>query len=119
RFTYRVIRNAETVFQSCGRARKSAGQPVRFALFGDCSHSRPVQREIALQVARSEPDFVLLTGDIVYDYGRISEYREKFFPVYSQMMRSIPFIAAPGNHDMVLPNFGKFADSLAYFLYWD
>jgi 3',5'-cyclic AMP phosphodiesterase CpdA len=119
RFRYQVLRNGEAVFQSCGRARKSAAQPVRFALFGDCSHSRPVQREIARRAAQAEPDFILLAGDIVYNYGRISEYREKFFPVYSSAMRSIPFVAAPGNHDMVLPNFGQFADSLAYFLYWD
>jgi hypothetical protein len=32
---------------------------------------------------------------------------------------SIPFIAAPGNHDTDLANYRRFPDALAYFLYWD
>ena len=34
-------------------------------------------------------------------------------------MRSVPFIAAPGNHDTALANYLRFPDALAYFLYWD
>jgi acid phosphatase type 7 len=34
-------------------------------------------------------------------------------------LRSVPFIAAPGNHDTDLANFQRFPDALAYFLYWD
>src|SRR6185312_14106270 len=35
------------------------------------------------------------------------------------LLRSIPFLAAPGNHDVALTNFQRYADALAYFLYWD
>ena len=35
------------------------------------------------------------------------------------LLRSVPFIGAPGNHDTVLTNFERFPDALAYFLYWD
>src|SRR5207253_2847474 len=72
---------------------------------------------------------VFIPGDIVYTNGRISEYRLKFFPVYNAdqasadtgapLLRSIPFIAAPGNHDILPRNYQLFADAMAYFLYWD
>src|SRR5581483_528908 len=34
-------------------------------------------------------------------------------------LRSIPFVAAPGNHDSALANYSRYPDALAYFLYWD
>src|SRR5262249_17039034 len=77
----------------------------------------------------AKPDFIFIPGDIVYGSGRISEYRTKFFPNYNTdepsqangapLLRSVPFIAAPGNHDTALANFQRFPDALAYFLYWD
>jgi len=118
-FCYRISRNGAQVFQSSARAKKTRGHASRVVLFGDCSHSRPVQREIAWQAVAAQPDFILLTGDMVYDYGRITEYREKFFPVYAEAMRSILFVPTPGNHDMHPANFEKFGDAHAYFLYWD
>lgn len=118
-FCYRIRRNGALAFQSSARAKKIRGQKSRVVLFGDCSHSRPVQREIARQAIAAQPDFILLTGDMVYDYGRIEEYREKFFPVYAEAMRSILFVPTPGNHDMHPANLEKFADALAYFFYWD
>ena len=35
------------------------------------------------------------------------------------MLRSIPFYAAPGNHDLLESDLGRFPDALAYFFYWD
>jgi 3',5'-cyclic AMP phosphodiesterase CpdA len=128
-FQYQVLKDNKVIFEAAGRARKSATQPVRFALFGDSSQNTPGQRAIANQVSLTNPDFVFVTGDIVYASGRISEYRDKYFPIYNAekasdetgapLIRSVPFIAAPGNHDTVLQNFQRFPDALAYFLYWD
>lgn len=128
-FRYRVLLGGKAVFESTGKPRKAANQPVRFALFGDCAQGTPSQRAIAYQTSLVNPDFVFITGDIVYGAGRISEYRDKFFPVYNPeeanpaagapLIRSIPFIAAVGNHDTALQNFERFPDALAYFLYWD
>jgi hypothetical protein len=128
-FHYRVLKARESVFESGGRARKAAGQAQRFVLFGDCAQNTPAERAVAYQASLAHPDFLFITGDIVYSNGRISEYRDKFFPVYNTdhadaaagapLLRSVPFIAAPGNHDTALRDFDKFPDGLAYFLYWD
>ncbi len=128
RFAYRVLKAAQPVFEAQAQARKSAKQPYRFVVFGDCAQGTPGQRAIAYQTWRQKPDFVFITGDIVYGRGRVSEYRERYFPVYNAdeaaptkgapLIRSTLFVAAPGNHDIENPNLEKYPDALAYFCYW-
>jgi acid phosphatase type 7 len=128
KFAYRVKKDGVVVFTAEGRARKSAEQPYRFVAFGDCGTDTPEQKEVAFRAFQARPDFVLITGDIVYDRGRISEYRDRFWPMYNAdepspavgapLMRSTLFIAAPGNHDVATRDLGRYPDGLAYFLYW-
>ncbi len=128
-FSYRVLREGKSVFEAKGRTRKSATQPYRFVLFGDCGQGTPSEAAVAYQAYLARPDFIFIPGDIVYSSGRISEYRHKFFPYYNAdepvakvgapLLRSIPFIAAPGNHGTALANRSRYPDSLAYFYYWD
>jgi 3',5'-cyclic AMP phosphodiesterase CpdA len=128
-FQYRVLKSAKPVFEAASRARKSAKQAQRFVLFGDCGQKTAASNAIAYQAYLAKPDFLFIPGDIVYTFGRIAEYRDHFFPQYNAdepsaasgapLLRSIPFIAAPGNHDTALRNFQRFPDALAYFHYWD
>ena len=71
---------------------------------------------------------VAIAGDIVYNRGLISEYTTKFWPVYNKddvdtlgapLMRSIPFVAAVGNHDASTRDLDRFPDALAYYHFWD
>jgi 3',5'-cyclic AMP phosphodiesterase CpdA len=127
-FEYRVRREGETVFSAQARAPRPSGQPYRFVAFGDCGTSTAGQRQVAYQAYRARPDLVLITGDIVYNRGRVSEYREKFWPIYNAavadpgagapLLRSTLFVAAPGNHDIASPDLNTFPDSLAYFYHW-
>ena len=127
-FYYRVLRGGQEVFAATGRARRSASEAYRFVVFGDCAAGTPAEKAIAYQAYKAQPDFLFITGDIVYSAGRISEYREKFFPVYNAataspetgapLIRSVLFLAAPGNHDLAQRDLGRFPDTLAYFYYW-
>ncbi|MBC8101202.1 MAG: metallophosphoesterase [Cytophagales bacterium] len=125
---YRVLKGDVPVFESTLLPRKASGQKQRVVVFGDCSVDSSAQRKIAYQTYLAKPDYVFITGDIVYNRGRISEYRSKYFPIYNAdiaspasgapLIRSTLFLAAPGNHDILHPDFDKAPDSLAYFLYW-
>ena len=129
KFRYRLLQAGKPVFEASARARKPTGQPFRFVLFGDCGQGTPSENAVAYQAYLAKPDFVFIPGDIVYSSGRISEYRDRFYPIYNAdepgatigapLLRSVPFIAAPGNHDTALNNYRRFPDALAYFLYWD
>ena len=128
-FAYRVRKGEETVFAAAAQAPLATGQPYRFVSFGDCGAGTAQQKAIAYQTYLARPDFLMITGDIVYSRGRISEYREKFWPVYNAdvastlmgapLLRSTLFVAAPGNHDIATRDLENFPDGLAYFLYWD
>jgi hypothetical protein len=128
-FAYRVRRGGEVVFEAEGKARKGPDQPYRFVAFGDCAAGTPEQRQVAYRTFLEKPDFVMITGDIVYSRGQASEYRKMFWPVYNAdearpdlgapLLRSTLFVAAPGNHDVATRDLGKYPDGLAYFYNWD
>jgi hypothetical protein len=127
-FAYRVSRGGKVVFEAGARAPKVAHQAQRFVVFGDCGAGTAEQKEIAYRASLSRPDYVMITGDIVYSRGQVSEYREKFWPFYNAdepspgagapLLRSTLFLAAPGNHDIASRDLGKYPDGLAYFYYW-
>lgn len=128
RIPYRLRKAGTIVFGSQAIVPKTGDSPYRFAVFGDCGANTKEQRAVAFQAYAAQPDFVMITGDIVYSRGRISEYREKFWPIYNAngaspalggpLMRSTVFLTAPGNHDISSRDLGKYPDGLAYFLYW-
>jgi acid phosphatase type 7 len=128
-FTYRVTQNGKVVFEANAHARKTGNQPYRFVAFGDTAQDTPSESAVVYRTSLVKPDFVFIAGDIVYSSGRISEYRHHYFPVFNSdeasvvtgapLIRSIPMIAAPGNHDTGRPDFQRYPDAMAYFLYWD
>jgi len=117
RVPYRVTRNGSVVFAAEAQTRKPAAH--RMIVFGDAADGSVEQRTLAKAVAAQKPDAVLITGDLVYGRGRAAEYRDHFFPIYNAedlpLMRSIPFLGVPGNHDMP---FKGWPDAAAYFAYW-
>jgi len=127
-FNYRVVENGKTVFTATGMAPKSESQAYRFVAMGDIGAETADQKALANRTFIEKPDFVLVPGDIVYENGRISEYNSKFWPIYNAdkadaagapIMRSIPFIAAVGNHDADSRDLDKTPDALAYYMFWD
>ncbi|HEY4286549.1 MAG TPA: metallophosphoesterase family protein [Puia sp.] len=126
-FSYRLLLAGKTVFTADGKAPKGENQPYRFVVNGDIGAATPDARLLARQSFLSKPDLVVIPGDIIYENGRVSEYDEKFWPVYNAdqasdqgapVMRSIPYIGAPGNHDVDNRNLNQFPDGLAYFYFW-
>ena len=70
----------------------------------------------------------MITGDIVYGKGLVSEYRTQVLADLQcrrsiaidrrALLRSTLFVAAPGNHDIASRDLGTDPDGLAYFYYW-
>jgi acid phosphatase type 7 len=126
---YRVSVASTPVFTAHAHARKSAAQPYKFVVFGDCAQGTDGQRQVAYQTSLAKPDFVLIAGDIVYSRGLASEYLTKYFPIYNAdepsasagapLLRSTVFIGAPGNHDISIPDVTKYPDALAFYYYWN
>lgn len=122
-FSYRLLKNGKVVFLADAKAPKSRQQPFRFVAFGDIGAGTPEQGPIAQQVFKAQPDLVVVSGDIVYERGLIQEYDKNFWPIYNSdagvpLMRSVPMVAAPGNHDTDTRDLDKYPDALAYYLFW-
>lgn len=102
---------------------------TQFAAFGDCGTGSPGQAAVAFQTFKKNPDFVLVTGDMVYSSGLEIEYRKRFFPMYcapmanpqrgAPLMQSTPFYTLLGNHDIKGYDLREFPDGMAYFYYTD
>ncbi len=132
-FDYRIFDGKKKVFEATAHLPKPGTDVYNFAVFGDCAWEGPAEKTVARRVYEDGVDFAVVTGDIVYHHGRISEYLSHFFPVYNSedpqlgapLLRSTLFVAAPGNHDLyngALSTAGdlhNFPDGLGYFLFWD
>lgn len=117
RVPYRVRLGGKVVFEAQAQTRKPGSH--RMIVFGDAADGSAAQTAIAKAVMAERPDAVFITGDLVYGRGRAAEYRDHFFPVYNSedvpLMRHVPFLGVPGNHDVP---FAKWPDASAYFAYW-
>lgn len=124
---YRVRRGDTVEFAATTRTRAAADQPFRCVVVGDCGTGSVPQKKVAYQIHRRRPDFVFVPGDLVYNDGRISEYRSSFFPVYSPdqaspehgapLMSSTMILGARGQHD-TQATLANQPDGHAFFLYW-
>ena len=127
-FGYRVRRGGVPVFEAHAHGPWTEVHPHRFVVFGDGGADTSAQREVAYQTYRAEPDFVLITGDLVYYAGSFSEYLHHFFPIYNSdrasprsgapLLRSTLVLAAAGNHDLIGRDLDRCPDGLAFYLLW-
>ena len=127
-FAYRVKRAGVPVFEASARAPRPGTHSHRFVVFGDGGAGTSGQRAVAYQAYQARPDFVMMTGDLAYYKGRLAEYLDRFFPVYNSerasprwgapLLRSMPVLATPGNHDLIERDLDRCPDGLAYFFLW-
>lgn len=133
RFRYQVFMDEKRIAEGWFTTQKPPGVKTRFVAFGDNSFGDISDRMIAYQAFKALPDFVLNTGDNVYEDGTDDEYARHFFPVYNAeiagprigapLLRSVPFYTVLANHDVhgkddkkhPVADFVAHPDSLAYF----
>lgn len=91
-----IRRNGQIVFHStgdCGSTRGPRTQnEVTDKMVGDFEEAHPME----------EPQFCLLLGDVVYNFGETEYYYDQFYEPYRNY--HAPVLAAAGNHDgMISP----------------
>lgn len=127
-FQYKISRQKKVVFIADAHAIKKSDQSFRFVAFGDCGAGTPEQKPLANRAFLSNPDLVVMPGDMVYEHGLLAEYYTKFWPVYNAdkvdeagapLLRSVPVVSSPGNHDTDTRDLNKYPDALAYYIVWD
>lgn len=123
-FNYSLSLSGKIIFQAKANSIAKEGQSLKLVVMGDIASGLDAATLIAKQVMNENASLLFITGDIVYDRGLLHEYDQKFWPIYNgnkgaNLMQSIPFVAAPGNHDVEERNFLRYPDALSYFQVWD
>lgn len=127
-YAYRVKVENRLVAQNNFRTR-THHHKTKFAVLGDCGTGSPGQAAVAYQIYQRKPEFALLTGDLVYSNGQVSEYKSRFFQQYcapvpsinrgAPLMQQVPFYTVLGNHDVRASDLSEHPDGMAYFYYMD
>jgi hypothetical protein len=110
-YRYRILSgtrplNGEFEFRATPGREAAPGHPVRytFAVFGDCGAGTEQQGEVARLLEKSDAEFALLPGDIIYSRGEEEHYDLRFFEPYKKSLPRMTFWPALGNHDVGVKN---------------
>jgi len=100
-YAYRLLLDGKVISDG-HRFRTAAADPaatLRFAVLGDSGRGSGKQLDIAALLAQWNPDFVLHTGDAIYERGAPEELDRAYFLPYHALLDHIPFYGCLGNHD--------------------
>ena len=77
-----------------------AGLPFTFLAVGDSGCGCAKQDLVRDRMLASPADFIVHTGDMVYDNGEAVNYDPRFFTPYRDLLRRMVFWPTLGNHDV-------------------
>lgn len=102
-YYYQVLSNNRLLTQTTTfhTANGRDEQRLTFAALGDSGSGLPPQLAVAAQVQAASPNFVIHTGDIVYERGQAEGWEPQFFVPYKGMLGTVCFFTTPGNHDLM------------------
>ncbi len=78
---------------------------IRIAAYGDARGGHTTHAAILGRIRAEDPDLVLATGDLVLRGTDEGDW-QRFFAIAGELVATIPFWSAPGNHDV-----GRFGDA--------
>jgi len=98
-YTYDVLGNGSDAGKGAFTTVPEGEQPFSFAVLGDTQNrANPAHGPIVERIIAQKPDMVFNTGDLVSNGREILDW-ERFFQVNADLMRSIPYYPALGNHE--------------------
>jgi 3',5'-cyclic AMP phosphodiesterase CpdA len=95
------------------RTAPSVDAPFAFVALGDLGLASDDQWAVRQQMARVPHDLTIVTGDVAYSSGELSELQRHFFDVYDELIASIPVFPTSGNHDYETADAAPFREVFA------
>jgi predicted phosphodiesterase len=83
--------------------------PFKFVVYGDTRTRHDFHRKVADAITRSDPDFVVHTGDLVSDGAETSLW-PIFFSIEKELLRKTAFFPCLGNHEKNNAQYYEFFD---------
>ena len=113
-YRYRVGSANTALAQGTFQTAKLAGEPFSFAVWGDSGVGGAGQKALAAQIERQRPDFLVHTGDLIYNRGEAKKFDPYFFRIYAPTLARVPFYGSLGNHDVGTANGQPFLDNFIF-----
>lgn len=113
-YLYRLGAQGKVLFTGEFQTNKAAGEKYQFDVWGDSGSGSDGQKSLAAQIEKSQPDFLLHTGDLIYPNGAAEDFDTHFFDVYKKVLSRVPFYGALGNHDIATDNGQPFLDTFIF-----
>jgi hypothetical protein len=113
-YLYRIGAQGKVLFTGEFQTNKAAGENYQFDVWGDSGSGSDGQKSLAAQIEKSQPDFLLHTGDLIYPNGAAEDFDAHFFDVYKKVLSRVPFYGALGNHDIATDNGQPFLDTFIF-----
>ncbi len=85
--------------QSAFTTAPSAGQPFRFAVYGDSRSNPAAHAQVARDIAGSRPAIVFHTGDVVASGTDYALWQTEFFAPAHELLMCAPVVPVLGNHE--------------------
>ncbi|MGF1505489.1 MAG: metallophosphoesterase [Anaerolineae bacterium] len=102
-FTHPHYINADEQWGEIGLRTLPADGPLRFGVIGDAGFGEQTTYLLVEQMANADLDFVIHTGDVVYDIEDNASAEEawllKWFLPFAPVLKSMPVYPVIGNHD--------------------
>jgi hypothetical protein len=90
-----IALTTETVFRA-----DDPDRPYSFLVFGDSGTGGTKQLLLRDRMLATPADFIVHTGDMVYDSGAAADFDPEVFAPYAQLLRRIVLWPSLGNHDV-------------------
>jgi len=110
-YYYTAGSNGRALYSSSFKTADTDTQTYSFAVWGDSGAGSTAQKKLAAQIERARPDFLVHTGDLIYDKGEQKNYNPYFFNVYRKTLARVPFYGSLGNHDVQTKDGQPFLDN--------
>ena len=111
-YTYVTRAGEEVIGSEASFRTDDPTAPFTFIVVGD--HGTNIstsQAEVRDRMLALAPDFVVSTGDMIYDDGEPEDFDPKFFGPYAELIRRVVFWPCLGNHDIHTDNGDPWRDA--------
>jgi cysteine-rich repeat protein len=85
--------------------------PFSFLVFGDSGCACTAQFAVRDRLLATPADFIVHTGDMIYDAGAAADFDPKFFAPYRDLLRRMVLWPCRGNHDVETANGAPWRDA--------
>lgn len=104
-YNYRIENAAQQNYAF--RTLPAESNEITFVVYGDSRTNPQLHKRIVEQIIKTNPDFVVHTGDMAASGNKYEQWGKQFFEPLKGLAESIPVYVVRGNHDGKNGNFEK------------